>query len=55
MDCLASSGWRMRMAETTETWLYFTLESQGLDSLPCWPTNSIMEAWYMVSLGTMSS
>ena len=55
MHWRASSGMRMRMAETTEMWLNFTLDSQGLCSLFCVTMNSIIEAWYMMSLGRICS
>ena len=44
MVCLASSGKRIRMAETTDVWLYFTFVSQGLLRLVLLPINSSMEA-----------
>ena len=55
MDCRASRGIRIRMAETTEMWLNFTLDIQGLFSLLLRRINSSMEDWYMVSLGSSSS
>ena len=40
----ASSGIRMRMADTTEIWLYFTLGIHGLPSLPLSVMNCSMDA-----------
>ena len=48
IDCLARSGKRIRIAETTAVWLYFTFESQGFWSLDFRPMNSNIDAWYRV-------
>ena len=43
------------MAEMTAMWLNCTEGIQGLSSLSFFPTNSSMLAWYMMSLGRISS